>query len=66
MKKTMKKILALVLTMLMLLSVAAPVFANGAVTTGCPGVDGVHTKEKLGEGNYTFISEHTREYPLQN
>ena len=57
MKNTMKKILALVLTMVMLLSVAAPVFANGAVA--CPEV---HTKEHLGEGNYTFVSEHKREY----
>lgn len=57
MKKTMKKILALVLTMLMLLSVAAPVFANTAVTVECPVV---HSKKNLDEKGitYKFISEH--------
>ena len=57
MKKTMKKILALVLTMLMLLSVAAPVFANTAATAECPVV---HSKKNLDEKGitYKFISAH--------
>lgn len=60
MKKTMKKILALVLTMLMLLSVAAPVFANTAATVECPEV---HSKKNLDEKGitYKFISEHKPE-----
>lgn len=61
MKKTMKKILALVLTMLMLLSVAAPVFANTAATVECPAE---HTKESLDALGikYTEISKHTAEF----
>lgn len=59
MKKTMKKILALVLTMLMLLSVAAPVFANTAAD-GCPEV---HSKANLDAKGieYTEISKHAAE-----
>lgn len=62
MKKTMKKILALVLSMLMLLSVAAPVFANDVVAATCPGEDEVHDFEVLGEENCTFITHHEAKY----
>ena len=62
MKKTMKKILALVLSMLMLLSVAAPVFANDVVAATCPGEDEVHDFDVLGEENCTFITHHEAKY----
>ena len=63
MKKTMKKILALVLTMLMLLSVAAPVFANTAATLHGD-AKFVHTKANLeAQGmKYTEISKHVAEF----
>lgn len=58
MKNTMKKILALVLTMLMLLSVAAPVFANNAVA--CPEVHSKKNLDAAGIG-YTKLTEHKAE-----
>ena len=67
MKKTMTKILALVLTMIMLLSVAAPVFANTAVVKhGDANFD--HTKANLdAEGiKYTKISDHAAAYCEDN
>ncbi len=42
MKKTMKKVLAIVLTVLMCVSVVLPVMAEGT-TSGCPGVGVAHT-----------------------